>query len=268
VPLLGNIADVASGWRGGLVYGDDSRSESMCVTHAAGVFGDSYPPARPRIAAKAALAGLLAVALLSACAPPSTGGVLPGVEVRDYQGQRLDSVNDFRENSIKGPQHVDITTYLLTVDGLVSQPATYTYDQVVSREATYTKVVQIDCVEGWSVKLLWEGVLLSDLIDRARPSAEATTVVFHAADGYTTSLPLQSVRDNRILFAYKMNGITIPEERGYPFMVVAEDHWGYKWAKWVTEIELSNDPNYLGYWEQRGYSQMGLRSQNMFSRTP
>jgi DMSO/TMAO reductase YedYZ molybdopterin-dependent catalytic subunit len=227
---------------------------------------DTYPASRQQVAAAAAMAALLVFALVVACAPAPSGGALPGVEVRDYQGQRLDSVNDFRENSIKGPQHVDITTYQLKVDGLVSSPASYTYDQVISQDATYTKVVQLDCVEGWSVKLLWEGVLLSDLIDRSRPSVEATAVVFHAADGYTTSLPLQFVRDSKILLAYKMNEITIPEERGYPFMVVAEDHWGYKWAKWVTEIELSSDPNYLGYWEQRGYSQTGLRSQNMFSR--
>ena len=103
------------------------------------------------------------------------------------------------------------------------------------------------------MKILWEGVLLSDIIDHSQASAEATTIVFHAADGYTTSLPLEFVRSHKILLAYKMNGITIPEERGYPFMVVAEDHWGYKWAKWVTRIELSNDPKYLGYWEQRGY---------------
>jgi len=218
-------------------------------------------------AARLAVVGLVAVALIiSGCAAPRSGGALPSSEVRDYQGQRLDSVNDFRENSIKGPQHVDTTTYQLKVDGLVSSPASYTYDQVISQDATYTKVVQLDCVEGWSVKLLWEGVLLSDLIDRSKPSVEATAVVFHAADGYTTSLPLQFVRDSKILLAYKMNEITIPEERGYPFMVVAEDHWGYKWAKWVTEIELSSDPNYLGYWEQRGYSQTGLRSQDMFSR--
>jgi len=232
----------------------------------AGIRIDTYPASRQQVAIAAAMAALLVFALVSACAPAPSGGALPGVEVRDYQGQRLDSVNDFRENSIKGPQHVDTTTYQLKVDGLVSSPASYTYDQVISQDATYTKVVQLDCVEGWSVKLLWEGVLLSDLIDRSKPSVEATAVVFHAADGYTTSLPLQFVRDSKILLAYKMNEITIPEERGYPFMVVAEDHWGYKWAKWVTEIELSSDPNYLGYWEQRGYSQTGLRSQDMFSR--
>jgi len=218
-------------------------------------------------AARLAVVGLVAVALIiSGCAAPRSGGALPSSEVRDYQGQRLDSVNDFRENSIKGPQNVDIASYRLTVGGLVAAPATYTYDEIVSKETTYTKVVRLDCVEGWSVTILWEGVLLSDIVDKSGPSAEATTVVFTGVDGYTTSLPLSFIRDRNILLAYKMNDIAIPPERGYPFMVVAEDHWGYKWAKWVTKIELSNDPKYLGYWEQRGYSQSGDRSQNQFSQ--
>jgi DMSO/TMAO reductase YedYZ molybdopterin-dependent catalytic subunit len=208
----------------------------------------------------------LALLAVTGCSAPRTGGVLPPVEVRQYQGQRLDSVGDFRENSITGPQDVDILTYRLSVDGLVSEPATYTYDAVLAKEATYTKVVRLDCVEGWSVTILWEGVLLSDIIDRSQPTPEATTVVFHGADGYTTSLPLRFVRSGRILLAYKMNGVVIPRERGYPFMVVSEDHWGYKWAKWVTRIELSDDPLYRGYWEQRGYSQTGLRSQSQYSQ--
>lgn len=216
------------------------------------------------------LVALLATAcILAACSPatPSpSGGALPGVEVLNYKGQRLDPVSDFRENSIKGPQHVDIASYRLGVTGLVARPASYTYDEVVSQDTTYTKVVRLDCVEGWSVTILWEGVLLSDLIDRSVPASDAVTVVFKAADGYTTSLPLADIRSSRILFAYKMNGIVIPEERGYPFMVVAEDRWGYKWAKWVTEIELSDDPKYLGYWEKRGYSQGGLRSQDQFAK--
>jgi DMSO/TMAO reductase YedYZ molybdopterin-dependent catalytic subunit len=211
----------------------------------------------------------IAVLAVSGCSAGRTGGALAPVEITQYHGQRLDSVNNFVENSIKGPQNVDIKTYRLTVGGLVSHPATYTYDAVLSGETTYTKVVQLDCVEGWSVKILWEGVLLSDIIDRSQASPEATTVVFTGVDGYTTSLPLGFIRSHKILLAYKMNGITIPPERGYPFMVVAEDHWGYKWAKWVTGIQLSNDPKYLGYWEQRGYSQTGLRSQSQYStQTP
>jgi DMSO/TMAO reductase YedYZ molybdopterin-dependent catalytic subunit len=38
---------------------------------------------------------------------------------------------------------------------------------------------------------------------------------------------------------------------------VAESKWGYKWIKWITEIELSDDVNYRGYWESRGFSNEG-----------
>jgi DMSO/TMAO reductase YedYZ molybdopterin-dependent catalytic subunit len=177
---------------------------------------------------------------------------LAPAEVREYKGERLDSVDDFRENSIKGPQQVDIERYKLEVTGEVDTPLTLTYDDVVSRQ-TYEKVVRMNCVEGWSVDILWKGVLLGDLLEQAGYDREALVVIFRCEDGYTTSLPLDYVIDRDILFAYEMNGVTLPTERGYPFQVVAEDKWGYKWAKWVTEIEVSNDRDFLGYWEQRGY---------------
>ena len=40
--------------------------------------------------------------------------------------------------------------------------------------------------------------------------------------------------------------------------MVAEDRFGYKWAKWVTGIEVSDEPNYQGYWEKRGYDNDAL----------
>jgi DMSO/TMAO reductase YedYZ molybdopterin-dependent catalytic subunit len=49
-----------------------------------------------------------------------------------------------------------------------------------------------------------------------------------------------------------------------PFMVVAESKWGYKWVKWVDEIELSSDTSYRGYWESRGYDNNGDRNGPMF----
>ena len=81
----------------------------------------------------------------------------------------------------------------------------------------------------------------------------ANMVIFYAVDGYSTSLPLQTVLDRNMLLAYKMNDVVLPPERGFPFQLVAEDKLGYKWAKWITRIELSDDVNYRGYWEQRGF---------------
>jgi DMSO/TMAO reductase YedYZ molybdopterin-dependent catalytic subunit len=199
---------------------------------------------------------------------PKTGGVeeLEGVEVREYQGENLSSINDFRENSIKGPQYVDVETYNLEITGLVDNPTSYTYNEIIDDNDNYKKVVRLNCVEGWAVNLLWEGVLVRDVLEEANPMPEANTIIFHAYDGYTTSFPLEYVENNDILMAYKMNEVTLPPERGFPFQLVAESKWGYKWIKWVTKIELSDDPEYRGYWESRGYSNNADLDQGFFER--
>jgi len=208
---------------------------------------------------------LLAVSLLVAGCIQSGGlSELPSSEVRDYRGEKLSSVNDFRENSIKGPQYINVSGYRLEIGGLVERPLSLTYDEVVGRRR-YSKVVQLDCVEGWSVKLLWEGVLVRDLLAEAKPKPQADTLILYAYDGYSTSFPLSYVTDNDIILAYRMNNVTLPPERGFPFQLVAEDKWGYKWIKWVTRMELSDDPSFRGYWEGRGYSQSGDRDKSMFS---
>jgi DMSO/TMAO reductase YedYZ molybdopterin-dependent catalytic subunit len=189
---------------------------------------------------------------------------LASVEVREYQGENLSSVNDFRENSINGPQEVDADSYRLSVSGLVQNHSEYTYDQVIGDHDLYKKVVTLDCVEGWSVKILWEGVLVKDLLNEAGVLPDAKVVIFHAYDGYTTSLPVEYILNNDIIMAYKMNDVVLPAERGFPFQLVAESKWGYKWIKWITEIEVSDDTNYEGYWESRGFSNGGDLDESFF----
>jgi DMSO/TMAO reductase YedYZ molybdopterin-dependent catalytic subunit len=107
-------------------------------------------------------------------------------------------------------------------------------------------------------------VLVKDLLAKAGVSPQAKTVIFHAYDGYTTSFPIDYILNNNIIMAYSMNGGTIVPERGFPFQLVAESKWGYKWIKWITEIELSDDVNYKGYWESRGYSNDANLNENFY----
>lgn len=199
------------------------------------------------------ITGLVVVASAVYFSQTSPTSTLEGVEVREYEGQNLSSINDFRENSIKGPQYLDKESYRLIITGLVDEALELTYDQVIGAHQLYQKVVTLHCVEGWSVTILWEGVLLKDLLNETNVDAEAKIVIFNASDGYSTSLPLDYVLENDILIAYKMNGVVLPPERGFPFQLVAESKWGYKWIKWITTIEVSEDINYRGYWESRGY---------------
>ncbi len=174
-------------------------------------------------------------------------------EIREYEGKDLSSINNFRENSIKGPQQIDNGTYTLAVTGLVNNELEFTYQDVINSYQIYKKVVTLNCVEGWRVTILWEGIKLKDMLADAEVESVANTVIFHAYDGYSTSLPLDYIIDNNILMAYKMNNVTLPTERGFPFQLVAESKWGYKWIKWITSIELSDNPDYKGFWESRGY---------------
>jgi len=125
-------------------------------------------------------------------------------------------------------------------------------------------VVTLNCVEGWDATILWEGLLVRDLLEKAVPLSDANTIIFHAYDGYTTSFPIDYIMDNDIIMAYKMNDITLPSERGFPFQLVAESKWGYKWIKWITRIELSDDEDYEGFWESRGFSNSGDLDKGFF----
>ncbi len=175
------------------------------------------------------------------------------VEIREYEGKDLSSISAFRENSIKGPQQIDVTDYHLNVTGLVKNNLTFTYDEILNSFPLQKKVVTLHCVEGWSVTIFWEGFLVEDLIEAADVDSNATTVIFYAHDGYSTALPLEFIIDNNIMIAYKMNNVTLPPERGFPFQLVAESKLGYKWIKWLTRIELSDNKDYLGTWERQGY---------------
>ncbi|MCX8095119.1 MAG: molybdopterin-dependent oxidoreductase [Caldisericia bacterium] len=182
---------------------------------------------------------------------------LKSEEILNYKGEKLSPINTFRENSIKGPQYIDIKSYKLTITGLVFNEKSYRYEEILSKFQKYEKVTSIYCVEGWYAKVLWEGFLVRDLLNESKIKDNAKVLIFYAYDGYTTSLPLNYFYEKDILIAYKINGIILPPERGFPFQLVAEDKWGYKWIKWITKIEVSDNEEYKGYWEERGFSNSG-----------
>lgn len=174
-------------------------------------------------------------------------------EITEYQGARLDPAVGPRVNAIHGVQQVDIESYTLTIDGLVDTERVLRYSDVLALPP-YERLITLHCVEGWDATILWKGVLIADLLNLAGVEEDAVTVIFSAVDGYTTSLPLQTILDKQLIMAYDANGITLPAEMGYPLIVVAEDKLGYKWARWVNQITLSDDADYEGFWEKVGFS--------------
>jgi DMSO/TMAO reductase YedYZ molybdopterin-dependent catalytic subunit len=202
------------------------------------------------------LAIVLAVVLLipiATCSPPYTPP--PGeVEATEFMGVPLTPISQQRNNALAGTKVIDKETYQLTVDGLVDNPLSLTYGDLLAYPQV-SVLVDLVCVEGWRFTAKWTGPTLNSIFVDAGVQPEAKIAIFYSADdpiGFT-SLDLTYIQDNNITIALKDNDITLPPDRGFPFQVVAEGKWGYKWAKWVTRIELSADTSFRGYWESRGY---------------
>jgi DMSO/TMAO reductase YedYZ molybdopterin-dependent catalytic subunit len=202
------------------------------------------------------LSGMALIAALPSVLFSGQPAPAKAVEIREYQGEKLGSVSDFHENSIAGVQTIDIRKYRLTVDGLVDKNTSFTYGELLKKPHA-KRLVKLHCVEGWTVAALWEGIPLKEIFRTAPPKPEAVTVIFHGADDYSTSLPLRDILERDLIIADRINGITLPPAQGYPFILVAEEKWGYKWARWITRIELSADAAYRGFWERKGYNRKG-----------
>jgi DMSO/TMAO reductase YedYZ molybdopterin-dependent catalytic subunit len=205
-----------------------------------------------------ALVVTLAVFILNS-SKPAISTLFPS-EINTYQGQNLTRVNTYIEYlnqhpdvAIKGVQNINPATYKLAITGMVNNPTNYSYDQVINDFDSTLQVATLPCVEGWSVTMLWQGVPIIELLNQTDVVSEANTLIFLAADGYSSSLPLDYVKQHNITIAYKMNNVTLTPKLGWPFFLVANNQYGYKWVEWVTEINVSNNTNYLGYWESRGY---------------
>ncbi len=178
---------------------------------------------------------------------------LPEVEASEFQGFELTPLKEQRNNAILGAQQINKTSYRLKVTGLVRSELNLSYDQLLLLPA-YSEVAYMPCVEGWGFNAKWTGFRASDLMDLAGLGPEARYLVFKSSDGYSTALPLDYVKSEKILLAYGINDLTLPEDRGFPLQLVARSRYGYKWAKWITEVEAT-DEDVRGYWESRGYSQ-------------
>jgi DMSO/TMAO reductase YedYZ molybdopterin-dependent catalytic subunit len=132
----------------------------------------------------------------------------------------------------------------------VERELNLSYDQLQELPA-YSELVFIPCVEGWGFYAKWTGFRVTDLLNRPGLKLGTSYVLFSLSDGYSTSLPIDYLRQNNILLAYGINDLTLPPDRGFPLQLMAKDKYGYKWVKWITMIEVM-DRDVKGYWESRG----------------
>lgn len=111
---------------------------------------------------------------------------------------------------------------------------TFDRDTLAMLRQTELRAV-LDCTGGWYTEQLWRGVLLADL---NLPEGAAIEVTSHT--GYRRRFP--AVDAGIVLLATHVNGRPLSRGHGAPARIVAPGRRGFWWVKWVTSVEVVDEP--------------------------
>ncbi len=189
---------------------------------------------------------------------PSTFRRLLGAGERDPRlppGQ-YDAGATFPVLTAEVSPRLEAKDWSLRIDGLVGTARTWTWDDV-RRLPRSTYEGDIHCVTTWSkLGTSFTGVSVDDLFAEVGVQPAATHVVAWSVTGYTTNLPLEHVTGGKAWIVWEHEGKPLPPEHGGPVRMLVPHLYFWKSAKWVGGIRLL-DHDEPGFWEQRGYHELG-----------
>jgi DMSO/TMAO reductase YedYZ molybdopterin-dependent catalytic subunit len=149
---------------------------------------------------------------------------------------------------------VDFNKWNLTVAGAVQRSGDYTLAQIQALPK-FNQNTRHVCVEGWDVIGKFGGVRLSDFLKMIGADTTARFVTVECADDYYESLDMATALHPQTMLCYEMYGQPLTREHGAPLRLTIPTKVGYKQAKYLTDLKVTNLLDKVGYWEDQGYSE-------------
>ncbi len=151
--------------------------------------------------------------------------------------------------------------WTIRVDGNVRTPRTFSaadLQALAVRDFVSTLTCISNPVGGPLISTAtWTGAPLAKILDVSGLDPTATTVVFHGTDGYSDSVPLAKATAATTMLVWKMNGEPLPRRHGFPVRLIVPGRYGIKNVKWLERIEVITG-DYKGYWQQKGWTNVGV----------
>ena len=152
---------------------------------------------------------------------------------------------------VDDPQ-VDLEKWTLTVTGDVQRPGKYTLAQIQSLPK-FTQNTRHICIEGWDVIGRFGGTRISDFLRYVGANPNAKFLYVECADNYYESLDMPSALHLQSLLCYEMYDQPLTRKHGAPLRLRVPTKIGYKQAKYLTGLRVTDTLPKAGYWEDQGY---------------
>jgi sulfoxide reductase catalytic subunit YedY len=147
----------------------------------------------------------------------------------------------------------------VTVDGLCAKPKTFDIEEILKIAPLEERIYALRCVEAWSMVIPWIGYSLATLLKKVEPTGQAKFVEFTTLKDpaqfpgqkagffggsldwpYTEGLRLDEAMHPLTLLTVGMYGQVLPNQNGAPIRVVIPWKYGFKSAKSLVRIRLTD----------------------------
>ena len=148
---------------------------------------------------------------------------------------------------------VDLAKWTLNVAGAVKKPGDYSLAQIQSLPCVRQNTRHV-CIEGWDVIGRFGGARLFDFLRMIGADTGARFIYVECADDYYESLDMATALHPQTLLCYEMYERPLTAEHGAPLRLQIPTKIGYKQAKYLMSLKVTNVIEKVGYWEDQGYS--------------
>jgi DMSO/TMAO reductase YedYZ molybdopterin-dependent catalytic subunit len=135
---------------------------------------------------------------------------------------------------------VDGETWQLELAGRIENKRPWTVREIYALPEQELIIRHI-CIEGWDCIGQWSGVNLRVFLERIGADLSAKYIAFRCADGYTESIDMPSALHPQTILATKYAKEPITDPFGFPLRLRTSTKIGFKNAKWLVSMEVTND---------------------------
>lgn len=188
------------------------------------------------------------------------GGVHAQQALQPNSWEEITTYNNYyefgtgKDDPARNAHTLTTSPWAIEIDGLVDNPGTYSFEDIMSGVEVEERIYRFRCVEAWSMVIPWNGFELADLLNRVGVQEGARYVAFETANRpdempgvrvpvldwpYREGLRLDEAMHPLTMMATGIYGRDIPNQNGAPIRLVVPWKYGFKSIKSIVRMTLT-----------------------------